>query len=266
MSANNHHWEPIDAKSVILSVVAAETVIRDAVAFVSAALLPVAMFRLPAMSAIALPSDLLHACLFRAPMLGRPLVLLLMLGTLLILLPSGLPLLLFCSVVLQLALLPLLILLPLGLLLLLFRRVVLLLPLFLPLLILLPLGLLLLLFCSIVLVLPLLLPLLILLPFGLLLLLLSFRLSLLLLLRGLRLFFLFVLPCVSRPADSEQQEECGRTNDSSSFHGVTSIASTHAPLKHHLGPVDCLTGAHFDLSPTESVPSACHPIRIRESE
>ena len=226
MAANNHHWEPIDAKPVILSVVTAETVIRDAVAFVSAALLPAAMFRLPAMSAITLPSDLLHPCLFRAPMLGRPVVLLLMLWTLLILLPSGLLLLLFCSVALQLALLALLILLSLGLLLL-FRRVVLLLTL--------------------------LLPLLILLPFGLLLLLLSFRLSLLLLLRGLRLFFLFVLPCVSRPADSEQQEECGRTNDSSSFHGVTSIASTHAPLKHHLGPVDCLTGVHFDLSPPNLV-------------
>ena len=127
MPADIHHGETVDTETVILSVVTAETVVWDSVAFVTSALLPAAMFRLPAMRPIPLPGDLLHACLFWAPVLCRPVVLLLTL------------------------LLPLLILLPSGLLLLLFRRVVLLLTLLLPLLILLPSGLLLSLSCRLVL-------------------------------------------------------------------------------------------------------------------
>ena len=86
-----------------------------------------------------------------------------------------------------------------------------------------------------------LLPLLILLPLGLLLLtllasgllLLVLRLSLLFLFRWLGLFFLFVLLCVSRSRDSEQQKHSGRTNDSDWFHGVTHIASTYAPINRY---------------------------------
>jgi hypothetical protein len=264
MPANKHHGETVDAEPVILAVVAAETVIRNAVAAVTATLLPGAVLRLPAMGTIAPPSDLLSTYMLGAPLLCRPVVLLLTLLALLILLASGLLLLLFCRVGLLLTLLALLVLLPPGLLLLLlallillpigllllFRGVVLLLTL-LPLLVLLPPGLLLL-FCRVVLLLTLL-PLLILLPSGLLLffrfslllllpglsLRLPFRLGLLLLLRGLSLFFLFLLPCVSRSDNSEQQKKRGRTNDSNWFHGVTSIASTYAPVTRHLGRFNC---------------------------
>ena len=164
MSADVHHRETVDAEPMFLSVVAAEAVIRDAVAAVTAALLPSVVLRLPAMGTIPLPSDLLYADLLGAASLCRPVVVLLLsLLPLLILLPSGLLLLLSCSMVLQLTLLPLVILLPVRLLLLL-RGVV---PL-LSLLILLPSGLLLL-SCGIVLLT--LLPLLILLPVRLLLLL-----------------------------------------------------------------------------------------------
>jgi hypothetical protein len=263
MSADVHHRETVDAEPMFLSVVAAEAVIRDTVAVVTAALLPVAVFRLPAMCTIPLPSDLLYAYLLGAASLCRPVVVLLRsLLPLLILLPSGLLLLLLCSMVLQLTLLPLLILLPVRLLLLLrgvvpllsplillsssllllFRRVVLLL-LPLSLLILLPLGLLLLLSCGIVLLT--LLPLLILLPLGLLLLLmlllrglgllLLFRPSLLLLFRGLSLLILFLLPGVSWSDDSEKQKKRYCTNDSNLFHGVTSIAFTCAPITRHMG-------------------------------
>ena len=160
MSAHVHHGETVNAETVILAIVAAEAVVRNSIAVVSAPLLPVAMFRLPAMSAIPLPRDLLHVHLFGAPLLCRPVVLLL---TLLTMLHDGLLLMLLALILLPFGLLlPLLILLPIGLLLL-FRGVVLLLTLLallillpfgllLPLLILLPLGLLLL-FCRVVLLL-----------------------------------------------------------------------------------------------------------------
>src|ERR1700731_3185375 len=128
MPANIPHGETVDTEPVILAIVATEAVIRNAVAVVTAALLPSAVLRLPAICTVPLPSDLLLVYLSRASLLCRPVVLLL------------------CRVVLLLTLLALLILLPSGLLLL--CRVVLLLTLLLPLLILLPPGLLLLLLCS----------------------------------------------------------------------------------------------------------------------
>lgn len=250
MSTNVSHREAVDAEPMFLAVVATETVIRNAVAVVTTALLPAAVFRFPAMCTIALPSHLLLAYTFRAPLLYRPVILLLTLLAMLILLSSGLLLLLLLrGPVFLLALLPLL--LSLGLLLLFLpRRLILLPPLFLllillplslllALLILLPIGLLLLL-RGVVLLLTLL-ALLTLLPPGLLLLLLVlllwglsllllFGLSLLLLFRRLSLFILFLLPCVSRSSDSEQQKKRCRTKDSNWFHGVTSIASTYAPV------------------------------------
>ena len=69
MAANIHHRETVDAEPVILAVVATETVIRNAVAVVSAALLPVAVLGLPVMCTITLPSDLLLVGLSRAPLL-----------------------------------------------------------------------------------------------------------------------------------------------------------------------------------------------------
>jgi len=295
---------------VILAVVAPESVIGNAVAVVSATLLPSAVLRLPAMRTITLPGDLLYAYLLRAaPLCGPVVVLLLSLLALLVLLPSGL-LLLFRGVVPLLLLLTLLILLPLSLLLL-FRGVV---PLLLlPLLILLPLGLLLL-FRGVV---PLLLlPLLILLPLGLLLLprgivplllllllfrslslllltlllllflfrslslllltllllfrslslLLSFRFSLLLLFPWLSLFFLLLLAGVSRSSDSDQQKNRCQTNDSNSFHGVTSIASTCAPLIRPIRRVNCQACARFNSSRAKTRLFARHPTRIRERE
>ena len=125
---------------MLLAVVAAETVIWNAIAVVTAALLPGAVLRLPAMGTITLPSDLLLALLSRAALLCRPVVLLPTLLALLILLP-GLLLLSIRGVVPLLLLLPLLILLPPGLLLLSIRGVVSLLLLLLPLLILLSIGL-----------------------------------------------------------------------------------------------------------------------------
>jgi hypothetical protein len=114
MPANIHHGESVDPELVILAIVATETIIRNAVAVVTAALLPGAVLRLPAMCTITLPSNLLLAYVLRAALLCGPVVLLL---ALLILLPSGL-LLLSRRVVLLLTLLALLILLPSGLLLL----------------------------------------------------------------------------------------------------------------------------------------------------
>jgi hypothetical protein len=272
MPANIPHGETVDAEPVILAIVATETVIRNAVAVVTTALLPGAVLRLPAMGTITLPSNLLLAYLSRAPSLCRPVVLPLALLPLLVLLPSGL-LLLFRGVVLPLALLPLLVLLPSGLLLLLFRGVVSLLTL-LPLLVLLPSGLLLL-FRGVVLPLALL-PLLVLLPSGLLLLLalllrglsllLLFRLSLLLLFLGLSPLILLILPCISRRSDSEKQKKRGHTNDSNWFHGVTSIALTYAPVTRPIGRVYCQADTCFDMSRAESGPSACHPTRIRDRE
>jgi hypothetical protein len=151
VAANIHHGETVDAEPVILAIVGTETVIGNAVAVVTAALLPGAVLRLPAMCTITLPSDLLDVHLSRGASLCGPGVLLLTLLALLILPPSGLLLLL---------LLALLILLPFGLLLLLLLALLILPPsgllllLLLALLILLPSGLLLLLLLALLILLP----------------------------------------------------------------------------------------------------------------
>src|SRR5690348_6579942 len=90
MPANIPHGETVDAEPVILAIVTAETVIRDTVAVVAAALLPSAVLRLPAMCTISLPSDLLLAHMLGAPLLSRPVVALLTLLALLVLPPPGL--------------------------------------------------------------------------------------------------------------------------------------------------------------------------------
>ena len=123
MPANVPHRETVHAEPVFLAIVATEAFLRNAIAFVTAALLPVAMLRLPTMGTITLPSSPLLPCLSRAAFSCGPVVLLLTLLSLLILLSSGL-LLLSRRVVALLTLL--LILLPLGLLLILFRGVLLL--------------------------------------------------------------------------------------------------------------------------------------------
>lgn len=213
---------------MIRSVVAAETVIRDPIAVVTAALLPGVVLRLPVMRALALPSNLLDVYLCRLSLLCRLVVLPLTRLALLILLPLGLLLPfclllhfglllpLFCSVVLQLTLLPLLILLSSSLLLLLGGVVLLL-----ALLVLLPSRLLLLLLRRIVLLLTLLL-------FGGLGLRLLFRPSLLLLFPRLSFFVLFLLPRISWSDDSEQQKKSCRPKNSDWFHGVPSTAFTFA--------------------------------------
>jgi hypothetical protein len=75
-----------------------------------------------------------------------------------------------------------------------------------------------------------------------------------------------LLPCVSRNSDSEQQKKCGRTNNSNWFHGVTSIASTDAPVTRPIGRVYCQAYTCFDSSRAESGLYICHPTRIRDRE
>jgi hypothetical protein len=87
MPANKHHGKTVHAEPVILAKVGTETVIRNAIAIVTAALLPGAVIGLPVACAITLPSTPLLAFLSRAPLLRRPIALL---RTLLTLLPSGL--------------------------------------------------------------------------------------------------------------------------------------------------------------------------------
>ena len=107
MPADEHHLETIEAEPMIRAVVATETVLRNAVTVVTAALLPRAVLGLPTMCTISLPRDLLFARMSWAPLLCGPVVPLLTLLALLILLAPGL----------LLTLLALLILLPSGLLL-----------------------------------------------------------------------------------------------------------------------------------------------------
>jgi hypothetical protein len=183
----------VDEEMVISAVIFMEAGVWNAIAVVTAALLPGAVLRLPAMCTIPLPSDLLLAHMLRAPLLSRPVVALL---TLLVLPPLGL--LLSRGVV--------------SLLLLLSRRIVLLT--LLTLLVLSSSGLLLLLSRGIVL--------LTLLPSGLLL---PFGLGLLLLFLRFGLFILLFLSSVRRSTHSHQEKKRGRTNNSNLFHGVTSIAS-----------------------------------------
>ena len=173
MSADVSHLQRVETESMILSVVAAEAILRYAIAPIPAALLPAAVFSLPAISAIIPPRGLLLVHAGRTALLCRPVLLLLpiplslVLRTpalsslirgiflplpallLLILLHSRLLLPLICRVILSL-----LILLPAGLLLLLPGRIVLPVLLRLPLMVLLlPGHLLLLLLCIVLLLL-----------------------------------------------------------------------------------------------------------------
>ena len=137
MSAHVPHGQSVNAESVVPTVVALKAVVRNTIAVVTAALLPRAVLRLPAMSPIALPSDLLLAHIHRSALLGRPNVLLLTISLpWAVLLSSGLCL-LIRRALLSLTALLLLILLRSGLLLLLSWRVVLFVLLRLPLMILL---------------------------------------------------------------------------------------------------------------------------------
>src|SRR6266849_1703168 len=147
------------------------------------------------MCTITLPGDLLLAYVFRAPLLCRPVVVMLTLLPLLILLSSSLLLLLFRRVVPLLTLLSLLILLPPGLLLLLGLLVLLLIGLRLSL---------------------------------------SFRLGLRLLFLLLLRLILLLLLRISRSSHPQHQKECGRTNYSNRLHDVASIAPTHAPVIYPL--------------------------------
>jgi len=70
------HWERVDAESVVLAVIAAETVFRYAVAIVATALLPRSVFGLPALSTIISPSGLLLVHAGGAALLDGPVVLL----------------------------------------------------------------------------------------------------------------------------------------------------------------------------------------------
>jgi hypothetical protein len=90
MPANKHHGKTVHAEPVILAIVGTETGIWNAIAVVTATLLPGAVLRLPVMCTITLPSDVLLAYLSRAPLSCRPVALLLTLLALLTLLPSGL--------------------------------------------------------------------------------------------------------------------------------------------------------------------------------
>ena len=138
MSAHVPHGQSVNAECVVATVVALKAAVRNTVAVVAAALLPRAVLRLPAMSPIALPSDLLLAHIHRSALLGRPNVLLLTISLPWpVLLSSGLCL-LIRRALLPLTALLLLILLRSGLLLLLSWRVVLFVLLRLPLMILLP--------------------------------------------------------------------------------------------------------------------------------
>jgi hypothetical protein len=71
------HGQRVDAESVVLPVIAAETVFRYAVAVVAAALLPRSVLGSPALSAIISPGGLLFVHVHNAALLDRPVVLLL---------------------------------------------------------------------------------------------------------------------------------------------------------------------------------------------
>ena len=281
--------------------VAIVAIIGNAVAVVAAALLPVAVLGLPVARAMLLPVAALFAFLavlllrglhFGGLVMGLLVGVLLLLNIGLLLMMLALLILLHYGLLLTLLLLRLLILLPLSLLLLL-----------LALLVLLPLGLLLLLFRSLSLLLLVLLLLFRSLSLLLLVLLLLFRslsllllvllllfrslslllLVLLLLFRSLSLLLLvlllvlllfgfglllllLLLSRVRRSTHSHKEKKCGRTNDSNSFHGVTSIASTCAPLIRPIRRVNCQACTCFNLSRAESGLFARHPTRIRERE
>jgi hypothetical protein len=215
ISANIHHWETVDAEPVILTIVGTVTVIRNAIAVVSAALLPGAVLGLPVTRTVALPGGLLHACLFRAVLLCRPIAVLILM--LLIVLFIGLLLLMLlvflCIGLLLLLLMILLLILLLSGLLLLLLMLLAFLFIGLPLLLMLLITLLLLSVCL----------LLLLWGFSLLLL---FRLGVLFLLLW---FVLLVLACANWNSPSEKQKHCRDTNHSKCFHHFLSLKTTERP-------------------------------------
>ena len=66
LPSHKRHGETVDPELMIRAVVSSEPVIRNTVAFVSAALLPGAMIGLPVVRTVALPSYLWLVCLFPA--------------------------------------------------------------------------------------------------------------------------------------------------------------------------------------------------------
>ncbi len=70
ISTHHHEGEAEDAKTVIPPIVAAEIIVRNAVAVIPAALLPSAVLRLKAASTMLLPSTLLFAFLCMLLLLG----------------------------------------------------------------------------------------------------------------------------------------------------------------------------------------------------
>lgn len=96
MSADVSHLQSVEAESVILSVVAAETIIRYAIAPIPAALLPAAVLSLPAISAIIPPRGLLLVHAGRTALFSRPVLLLLPIPLLLVLRTSTLSSLIRC--------------------------------------------------------------------------------------------------------------------------------------------------------------------------
>jgi hypothetical protein len=224
-TADKYHGLAVDAEPVRRTEVAVVAVVRNAVAVVAAALLPVAVLGMPAVCAILLPGGLLFVRLLMLHLLRTVSRMLLLLMLLLLVIDLLLLALLLILLVLYLLLIVLL---------LLFCGVVLLFLLLLLLVLGLLLVVLLLLFCGVVLLLFLVL---LLLSLGLLLL--ALRLSLLLLFRGLGLLLLFrlsllflflrflllVLLCISRNSKSQKQKQCCCTDNSNWSHLVTSITA-----------------------------------------
>jgi hypothetical protein len=89
--SHNHEGQTVDTESVVRTKVATETVVRDAVAVISATLLPSAMVGIPVLGAMPLPRALLDALLFLSAL--RTFITPLLLSVLLLVVPF-LPLLL----------------------------------------------------------------------------------------------------------------------------------------------------------------------------
>ena len=82
---HNHEGQTVDAESVIRTKVSTETVVRDAVAVISATLLPSAMVGIPVLGTMLLPRGLLDALLFLSAL--RTFIAPLLLGVLLLVVP-----------------------------------------------------------------------------------------------------------------------------------------------------------------------------------
>src|ERR1700687_3939514 len=87
----NHEGQAVDAESMVLTKISSVAIVRNAVAVISAPLLPVAMIGIPVLGAVLLPRALLNALLFLSVL--RTFIAPLLLGVLLLvvlLLPRGL--------------------------------------------------------------------------------------------------------------------------------------------------------------------------------